>query len=49
VLDDHRADGVADGGQQDRRRAEQLARAPGDVEPQQRHHAGEADDEPGEA
>ena len=45
VLDDHRADRVADRGEQDREPAEQLARAAGDVEPEQHDHAGEADDQ----
>jgi hypothetical protein len=48
VLDDHRPARVADRREQDRERAEQLAGPPGDVEPEQHDHAGEADDQAGE-
>ena len=47
--EDHRAGGVARGGDEDRARAEQLVRAPGDVDADERDDAAEADQQPDEA
>lgn len=44
-LDDHRPDRVPDRRDQDRRCPEQLARPPGDVDPDERHDAAEADEQ----